>query len=76
LPTDPLRLINTEINQLIADYADNRIVHFLDIGHLFITANGKIRTELMPDLLHLNEEGYRVWAEAMAPHLDRLLELP
>jgi lysophospholipase L1-like esterase len=75
-PSDPLRLINTEINQLIADYADNRIVHFLDIGHMFIHANGEIRTELIPDLLHLNEEGYRVWAEAMAPHLDRLLELP
>jgi lysophospholipase L1-like esterase len=74
LPDDPLRIINAKINQLIAGYADNQIVHFLDFGHLFIHANGELRTDLMPDFLHLNATGYRVWADAMVPHLDRLLE--
>jgi beta-glucosidase len=28
----------------------------------------------MPDLLHPSEKGYKIWAEAMQPALDRLMK--
>jgi beta-glucosidase len=38
-----------------------------------VDANGKLPKEVMPDLLHPNQEGYRRWAEALEPTLAKLL---
>ncbi len=70
--TDPSRLLNANINNIIANYADGRDVHFLDIGHRFVHDSGQLRTDLMPDLLHLSPAGYKIWAECMVPTLDAL----
>ena len=35
-------------------------------------ADGTLRKETMPDLLHLSPAAYRTWAEAMAPVVDVL----
>ena len=40
---------------------------------LFLDAEGKIPASLMPDPLHLTPEGYHIWAEAMQPLLDEML---
>lgn len=70
---DELRRINDRVNAIIAGYADNRQVYYLDIGKAFLQADGTLSKEVMPDLLHPNRKGYEIWAEAMAPTLDRLL---
>ena len=70
---DPLRLINQKVNAIIAGLADNQHVYFLDIGKAFLTADGMLSTDIMPDLLHPNEKGYEIWARAIAPQLNRLL---
>lgn len=70
---DPLRRINQKVNAIIAGFADNQNVYFLDIGKEFLTADGTLSTDTMPDLLHPNEKGYEIWARAMAPQLNRLL---
>jgi lysophospholipase L1-like esterase len=70
---DPLRLINQKVNAIIAGFADNQNVYFLDIGKEFLTADGTLSKDIMPDLLHPNEKGYEIWARAMAPQLSRLL---
>jgi beta-glucosidase len=51
-------------------------VHFLDIGDRFLAEDGKASSELLGDLLHPSEAGYRVWADAMRPTLRRLLDEP
>jgi lysophospholipase L1-like esterase len=56
---------NKEVNAEIATFHDGEGVHFLDLGHLFLDADGKIDRVLMPDLLHLSLEGYQVWADAI-----------
>lgn len=50
-----------EINEGIRRLADGRMVRFHDIGSRFLDQDGDIRLDLMPDRLHLNTEGYRVW---------------
>jgi beta-glucosidase len=54
-----------ETNEHLAKLADGERVVFRDIGARF---PGRV----MPDGLHLNAEGYRIWADAIRPDLDRL----
>ena len=72
-PDDQLRQINQKVNAIIAGYADNSKVFFLDINQAFLEADGTLSKEIMPDLLHPNEKGYEIWAKAMAPALGKLL---
>ncbi|MHC4822400.1 MAG: GDSL-type esterase/lipase family protein [Planctomycetota bacterium] len=72
---DGLRVINEGANAIVKDWAgDQDQVHYLDINAPMLDHDGVLPKEIMPDLLHPNEEGYRIWAEAMAPKLEELLE--
>lgn len=62
------------VNQLIAKLDGTQNVTFLDIGAKFLTADGLITKDIMPDFLHPNEKGYRIWAEAIEPTVKRLME--
>lgn len=73
---DPLRKLNEAINQIIAGYADDENVIFLDIDDAFLDETGELPKSIMPDLLHPNEKGYRLWAEAMEPTLKKLMSEP
>lgn len=73
-PDDPLRQLNREINQqleLLA--AKHNSVNFLDINHVFLDDQGHLPERIMPDMLHPNARGYRLWAKAMEPKLQELL---
>jgi beta-glucosidase len=48
-------------------------VHYLDIGPKFLEKNGTLTREIMPDLLHLSEKGYTIWAESIEAQLAKLL---
>jgi len=72
-PADEGRLRNEQINKILHTYVDNKTVHWLDVGHVFLDEQGNIKTELMPDGLHPNLEGYWAWAEAMEPTISKLL---
>ncbi len=37
-------------------------VHFLNINEAFLTDDGMLSEEIMPDFLHPNESGYAIWA--------------
>lgn len=70
----PVRDKIAEVNQGIAKLNARPNVTFLDIGPRFLTPEGLITKDIMPDFLHPNEKGYRIWAEAMEPTLKTLLE--
>ncbi len=59
--------------ELTAKLADNKRVFWLDVGDTFLLPNGKINTQLMPDLLHPNATGAEAWAKAIEPTLSRLM---
>jgi lysophospholipase L1-like esterase len=61
------------INQLLAQLDGERNVTFLDIGAKFLTLDGLITKDIMPDFLHPNEKGYRIWAEAIEPTVKKLM---
>ncbi len=70
---DELRLINDAINQRISKLADDKRVFYLDISDKFLEEDGTLPKSIMPDLLHPNQKGYEIWAEAMEPTLAKLL---
>ncbi|MCL6508609.1 MAG: hypothetical protein K6T59_16475 [Bryobacteraceae bacterium] len=70
---DPRRKVNEAANALIQKLADNEWVFYLDIGPKFLAPDGTLSREVMPDLLHLNEKSYRIWAEAIEPMVKRLM---
>lgn len=73
-PDGELRQLNNEINKRIAQFAEGERVHFLNINDTFLDEQGILSEEIMPDLLHPNEYGYQLWAEAMQPTIEKLIE--
>ena len=72
-PGDQLRRINDGTNEIIRHYADGKNVFYLDINQTFLEEDGTLPKSVMPDLLHPQEKGYRMWAEAMEPTIRKLL---
>ncbi|MDD2598231.1 MAG: GDSL-type esterase/lipase family protein [Kiritimatiellae bacterium] len=71
--TDQPRVRNDKVNAMIAKLADNQRVFFLDINQKLLEEDGKtLSKEVMPDLLHPNEKGYAIWAEAVKAKLEEL----
>jgi lysophospholipase L1-like esterase len=70
---EPIRDEIKQINLSIAQLDDGKSVTFLDIGPKFLEPDGTLSREIMPDLLHPSEKGYKIWAEAMQPTLNRLM---
>jgi len=73
-PDGELRLINEQVNAIIKNYADNKRVYFVNINQTFLTQEGILTKEVMPDLLHPHEYGYELWAKALEPELQKLLK--
>ena len=57
----------------MAKLADNKAVFFQDIGKGFENPDGTLPREIMPDLLHLSEKGYTIWAESIEPMVAKLM---
>jgi len=70
---DARRKVNQGANAIFKKLADSKHVHYLDIGEHFLTDNGTLEREIMPDLLHLSPQGYTIWAESIEKSLAKLL---
>lgn len=67
-----------KINQKLAAIAREEGVRYMNLNALFADRFGNLRSELTTDGLHLNQNGYRVWQQALhraeswiALHRDR-----
>lgn len=54
-----------ELNEQLRAIATAEDVEFLNLYPLFSDAQGNMRLDLSSDGLHLNDDGYRVWASAL-----------
>jgi beta-glucosidase len=62
-----------QVNEALAKLDDGKNIFYLDFGSQLIENNGSISKSIMPDALHPNAAGYRIWANAMEPKLKQLL---
>jgi len=72
-PDDALRKLNEQINQQLPALADNHTVFHLNINEQFLDANGGLAKSIMPDLLHPNAAGYKIWMDAVKPTAEKIL---
>ena len=70
---DERRRVNEKANEIFSKLADCDHIHYLDIGPKFMNKDGELTRGMMPDLLHLTEQGYEIWAESIESSLSRLL---
>ncbi|MGD9688990.1 MAG: GDSL-type esterase/lipase family protein [Phycisphaerales bacterium] len=83
---DPMRRRNDEVNAIVRTFADDATIFYRDIGSAFLMPDdapapaeagakkGRLKPGLMPDKLHLSEEGYGVWGEAIERDVARLMD--
>jgi lysophospholipase L1-like esterase len=70
---DPKRKVNIAANDIIRSLDDRKAVFYLDISDKFLSADGTLSRQIMPDLLHLSNQGYEIWAEAIEPKVAELM---
>ena len=63
-----------EINQVLAKLDDSKHIFYFDFGSQYVENDGSISKDIMPDALHPNEAGYKIWAAAIEPKLKELLK--
>jgi lysophospholipase L1-like esterase len=63
-----------EINERIQKLADGKMVRYLDIGPKFLTPDGTLTRDIMPDLLHPSEKGYEIEAAAIKPTILEMMK--
>lgn len=73
LPTSRETTRMAAANQLIAPIADKKTVFYLDLASRF-TPEGDSWKGLSRDKLHLNSEGYQMWADELEKMLPALLK--
>lgn len=62
------------VNEIVSKLDDGEHVVFLDLAPRFLEADGTLPKAIMPDLLHPNLEGYKIWAEAIEEPMAKLLQ--
>ena len=62
-----------QVNQVLSRLDERPYVTFLRIGQKFVSPDGSIAKDIMPDFLHLTPKGYTIWAEAIEPTLAKLM---
>jgi lysophospholipase L1-like esterase len=71
---DAIRDKVIRINEIIAKLDDGKNVFYKDIGAKFLEKDGALDKKIMPDALHLSEEGYEIWAAAIKDDIAKLVK--
>lgn len=61
-----------ELNELIKNNCESSGVKYLDLMPMFRNSKGELKKEYTYDGLHLNEAGYKAWAEFLRPLLLKI----
>ena len=64
---------NAKASLLASKIADGKMIHYLDISSNFLTKDGMLTKDIMPDYLHPNKAGYKIWAETIEPKVAELM---
>jgi len=72
-PDGAYRKLTDGTNALIQSYTDGKHIVYLDIADKLLDDHGQLPASIMPDELHPNAAGYKIWAAAMQPTLEELM---
>jgi lysophospholipase L1-like esterase len=75
-PNNIARAQVRQTNALIAPLADGNRVRFLDIGALFLQADGSLSSQMFFDFIHPTYQGYKIWCDALQVPLRQMLGYP
>ena len=64
-PTHPRRILINEINQLLAAFAGEQKITYIDLTKLMVSPDGTISRDIMSDFCHTTDKGYQFWAEQL-----------
>lgn len=70
---NPTRVKLQQVNQAIAKLDDGKQTRYLEIWKQFLAEDGTLPKTIMPDSLHPNAQGYKIWADSMQPLLDEMM---
>ena len=73
-PGEAIRNTVLGANPIIAKLDDGKNVFYMDIGEKFLSPDGTIAAEIMPDKLHPTPAGYEIWASAVKEKLALLMK--
>ena len=65
----PLRSPVRRTNALLPELLKDDGVSLIDLHDKFVQDDGSISKDVMPDYLHPGARAYRIWADALAPHV-------
>jgi beta-glucosidase len=69
----PQREKNDKASQIASKIADGKMIHYININDKFLAEDGSLSKKIMPDYLHPNSKGYKIWAEAIEPELAKMM---
>ena len=65
------RIANEKVNAIIKGYADGNKVIWVDFNAKYLDKNGDTKW-IMPDRLHPNAAGYKIWMDAVLPYFKSI----
>lgn len=71
---DSIRAKLQSINSQLKKLDDGGKTRYLEIWNEFLSPDGTLSREIMPDALHPNARGYEIWANAMNPVLAEMMK--
>ena len=71
-PNDLRTILANASETAAARIADRDKVLYMDIAANFLSNDGILSPDIMPDARHPNEQGYRIWAESIEPIVSEL----
>ena len=69
-PQSPRRILISEINRQLEQFANENKLTLVDIGPNMLAADGTFLPGMMLDFTHPTDKGYQVWADAISPIIN------
>ncbi len=71
---DRMRQEVVKTNQILEAYGELASVTWVPLWEPFLESDGTLPKSIMPDALHPNARGYRIWADVVTPEIQKALE--
>jgi len=62
------------VNAYLEKMDDGKMVRYVNINRQFLDKDGKLRSDVMRDAVHLSRNGYVIWSENVAPVLAKMMK--